>query len=524
MILKKPYAFIIKYFKLIHFLLTLLIAYLIYRTNLILSFVSNYISSNTSVVGRNLTGNLFNSLCFIFPIFIIIFALIFIGIMYKKEKPVMFYVINIFIYIFFLVTLAYSYSIIKEMQIVIVDIRPIKIIHDLLIILMGLEVISFVIFLVRALGFDIKKFDFLSDVNKLDINESDKEEFEFDINIDFDEKKRRAKRRLRYLKYAYVENKLFVNLMVLLVVSVGAYFIYSNIDIYKKTNSEKTVLSLSNFNIGIEESYLTNKDYLGKQISDDKYLVIAKLKVKAYATDQKMIIGDFKLNINSIEFKVTDSYATQIKDLGETYTNQELNNNDYSFYIIAFEIPQNLINSDMILSYQDSSGIVEIKLNPIKIDENIKKQDFKLNDTFTFKESILGDIKLKISSYEFSKKFKIEYNFKSNKGDIYPSIEYITPNIDSNYDKVLLKVTTNLTNEETNSNINNFKNLIGIYGIIKYKIDNKIKYQKGLTLVNSTKIKQNNIYYIEANEEITKASNLSLVFKVRNYEYEYILF
>ena len=312
--------------------------------------------------------------------------------------------------------------------------------------------------------------------------------------------------------------------MVLLVVSVGAYFIYSNIDIYKKTNSEKTVLSLSNFNIGIEESYLTNKDYLGKQISDDKYLVIAKLKVKAYATDQKMIIGDFKLNINSIEFKVTDSYATQIKDLGETYTNQELNNNDYSFYIIAFEIPQNLINSDMILSYQDSSGIVEIKLNPIKIDENIKKQDFKLNDTFTFKESILGDIKLKISSYEFSKKFKIEYNFKSNKGDIYPSIEYITPNIDSNYDKVLLKVTTNLTNEETNSNINNFKNLIGIYGIIKYKIDNKIKYQKGLTLVNSTKIKQNNIYYIEANEEITKASNLSLVFKVRNYEYEYILF
>ena len=260
MILKKPYAFIIKYFKLIHFLLTLLIAYLIYRTNLILSFVSNYISSNTSVVGRNLTGNLFNSLCFIFPIFIIIFALIFIGIMYKKEKPVMFYVINIFIYIFFLVTLAYSYSIIKEMQIVIVDIRPIKIIHDLLIILMGLEVISFVIFLVRALGFDIKKFDFLSDVNKLDINESDKEEFEFDINIDFDEKKRRAKRRLRYLKYTYSENKLFIRIIVLVILIILGYFIYSRFDIYKKTNKEGVILSLNNFSLGVEESYLTNKN------------------------------------------------------------------------------------------------------------------------------------------------------------------------------------------------------------------------------------------------------------------------
>ena len=66
MILRKPYAFIIKYFKVIHFLLTLLIAYLIYRTNLVLSFVSNYISSNTSVIGQNLTENLFNSLCWQF--------------------------------------------------------------------------------------------------------------------------------------------------------------------------------------------------------------------------------------------------------------------------------------------------------------------------------------------------------------------------------------------------------------------------------------------------------------------------
>ena len=186
MILKKPYAFIIKYFKLIHFLLTLLIAYLIYKTNSILDFVTNYISSNTSVVGQNLTDNLFNSLCFIFPILIIICALIFIGIMYKKEKPFMFYIINIFIFIFFLIIFGYSFNVIKEMQSVIVDIRIIKIIHDLLIILIGVEAISFITFLIRAVGFDIKKFDFLSDINKLDINESDKEEFEFNINIDFE--------------------------------------------------------------------------------------------------------------------------------------------------------------------------------------------------------------------------------------------------------------------------------------------------------------------------------------------------
>lgn len=524
MILKKPYAFIIKYFKLIHFLLTLLIAYLIYKTNSILDFVTNYISSNTSVVGQNLTDNLFNSLCFIFPILIIICALIFIGIMYKKEKPFMFYIINIFIFIFFLIIFGYSFNVIKEMQSVIVDIRIIKIIHDLLIILIGVEAISFITFLIRAVGFDIKKFDFLSDINKLDINESDKEEFEFNINIDFDDKKRKRKRKLRYLKYAYVENKLFANIMIGLIVIIGGYFIYSSFDIYKKSNNEKTILSLNNFNLGVEESYLTNKNYLGKTLFDDKYLLVAKLKVKAHSTNQKMVIGDFTLTIDSTKFKAIDSYAKEIKDIGITYKTQILDNNDFEYYIIAFEIPQNLINSNMVLSYNVSDEDIEIKLNPIKIDENIKNYTYKSGDKISFKESMLGKITLDINSYEISKKFKIEYNFKSSKGDIYPSIEYITPNINSNYDKVLLKVTTNLINEEVNSNISNFKELISTYGIIKYKIDNKVKYQKGLTLVSSNKVKQNNIYYIEANEEITKASSISIIFKVRNQEYEYILF
>ena len=45
MILRKPYAFLIRHFKLIHLILTVLLAYILYKTNKLLSFFNQYLSS-----------------------------------------------------------------------------------------------------------------------------------------------------------------------------------------------------------------------------------------------------------------------------------------------------------------------------------------------------------------------------------------------------------------------------------------------------------------------------------------------
>lgn len=522
MILRKPYAFIIKYFKLIHFLLTLPVAYLIYRTNVILSFLSDYINSNTSVVGQNLVHNLFNSLCFILPVLIIIFSFIFLGIMYKKQKPYLFYMINIFIFIAFLVTLMYSYGMIGQMESIIIDIRPVKIIHDLLIILIGLEVISFIIFLIRAIGFDIKKFDFLSDVNNFDINESDKEEFEFNINIDFDDRKRRKKRRLRYLKYAYKENRLFINTVIAFMLLIGMYFVYTNTNLYKKIYSEKNVINFNNYSISVDESYITNKNYLNKKIDDNSYLVVTKIKTKAFTNGQKLDLSNFKLKINSSEFVSTNEYKNEIKDLGISYLDEEISTGNYNYYLVSFLIPHNLINDKMILKYNNYNKKAQIKLSPIKIDENITNKKYNIKDKISFKNSIIDNPNISINSYELADKFKIQYDFKSRDGSIYPSIEYITPNVDSNYDKALLKINAIYT--KNNSMVEDINKFITTYGTIKYKINNTIKIQNNLVVLNSIKKANDNNYYIEINKEIKNASNCSLVFKIRNNEYEYILF
>ena len=72
MILKKPYAFLIRYFKLIHTVLLILMIYLLYRTNVILNFFQEYISADKIITGKDFTGELFSQWMFTLPFIIIV--------------------------------------------------------------------------------------------------------------------------------------------------------------------------------------------------------------------------------------------------------------------------------------------------------------------------------------------------------------------------------------------------------------------------------------------------------------------
>ena len=72
MILRRPFAILIKYFKLIHIVLTILSAFLLYRTNLILTFFNEYLRTHNSVIGKDLTGTLFTPWIYVALVTIII--------------------------------------------------------------------------------------------------------------------------------------------------------------------------------------------------------------------------------------------------------------------------------------------------------------------------------------------------------------------------------------------------------------------------------------------------------------------
>ena len=87
MILKKPYAFLIKNFRLIHLILTGLIGYLLFRTFNLYNFFSRYVENVYATLGDALPSNYITVFMFLVSIIIIVFSLAMFLLMQKKDKP-----------------------------------------------------------------------------------------------------------------------------------------------------------------------------------------------------------------------------------------------------------------------------------------------------------------------------------------------------------------------------------------------------------------------------------------------------
>ena len=512
MLLKKPYAMIIKHFKLIHIILTIISFYLIYRTNILLKFFNNYLENQTSVIGQNLRDNTFSLLIFVFCFISLLITIVLLWTMLAKKKPYKFYLINIIIILSTILLAFYCYNFIGLMEVSVVDILSVRVIRDLLLILLSSQGLSLIVLFVRAVGFDIKKFEFMSDLQELDLSNEDMEEIEVEFNIDSNERKRKRRRNLRYLKYSYQENKIFIIGVLVVLLIVSLIFIFSRFSIYSFDRKEDEYLNTDYYNYKVLNSYLINTSYKGIKITDN-YLVVLNLNIKKNGFQNKIITGNFKLQVGYNKYNSTNMYDKYITDLGNVYKNEELTN-DYQNYLLVYEVPIKEIDNNMKLLYLENGNSVKVKLNPIKYIKDNK--EYNLGDEVVINDSDT----IRVNNYEISDKFTINYNF-CVKTDCYNSIQYLVPTLDTNYDKTIMKINGEFI-KKNNAKYNNFSNILSSIGFIEYKIGDNV-YTSNLTRITSIKKEEKNIYYYEVNKDILSSDSIKLVFSTRKCKYSYIL-
>ena len=95
MILRRPYAFLIKHFKLFHLILTAITAYLLKSSITILQFFTSYMATNEVLYYEDYSTQLFSKWMFILPIFMLIVIGIVLTVLIRKKKPTIFYFICI---------------------------------------------------------------------------------------------------------------------------------------------------------------------------------------------------------------------------------------------------------------------------------------------------------------------------------------------------------------------------------------------------------------------------------------------
>lgn len=533
MILRKPYALFIKYFKLIHIILTALIVYLIYRTGFLLSFFNEYIESNKFVTNQDFTDALFNTYMFFIPFLIIIATIVILSVLVFKKKPYLFYVLNIIAYIIVLIIFNYTYGTLTKMETMMLDIRTLRLARDFLLMAAFVEVLTVIKMFISATGFDIKKFNFGEDLNQLEIKEDDREEFEFAIDVDTNKVHRDVRRRFRFARYVYVENKFLINNLVLITIATICFIVYFNANIYNKVFQQKQAFLASNFNIMIENTYITNTDYKKNKIHNDKSLVVIEINVgNIFNTPVSLEIAKMKLDIDGHGFYHKHLYRDRLFDIGISYDNQEINK-QFSKYILVYEVPNNLLNGEMSFKYIDKIAYIKGEIGPSVITVGLIPENLDIVDvknSANLKEELVisplfGDSKLIINEIKVQEEFKLEYNFCPIANNCYLSYEYLKSGYNANEDRVLLNINGIIEwdEESKHTKINNIFKLFENFGTLNYTVNGVTKNYKSFREAVSTRVKDNLNYYIEVPKEVINAENIKIVLNIRNNVNEYLL-
>lgn len=506
MILRKPYAFLIKYFTLIHFALMGLMIYIVVRFHSALTFLNNYIDNIASISEAETYINLglYVAIFLVIGITFVIFWL-----MKTKNKPKLFYIFNMSLYVILFImatVLATNFGLMDE---TVLNTKTVRMLRDFLLVSNFVQYIFIAVMLARSLGFDVKKFDFTSDVNEMAIESSDNEEFEFNVGVDFQKIERGTRGYLRELKYYYEENKTVILAILGILVFILGIYIISNITI-NKVYKEDDLIKSNIFEMTVTDSYTSKLSYNGDsiEIKDQTYLIV-KMDIRSlYEGDYELEINDFSLKIKDKIYFPTKKYYQYFTDVGYGYDKQQLEFKEPKTYILVFLVDNKLLNKKKILNYHEGyyyekkdyiSSDKRVKLEPSDLDTKKELGTTNLNEKMYYTSNVIGGGDITIKDYEFDN----QYDLDNNKI------------IMAGYNKTVLRlgVESNL-GKYTNNKF--FTNFVSLY----YVVNGELKESQ---FKNKTPKNSLDQVYLEVSDEIEEATNIYLEIKIRNNVYKYVI-
>ena len=501
MVFKNPYGYLIKHFKLIHFILTAIYIYLAIKVSRILNYYNLYIENAASKLDA---VNYINNYYIFFIAISIIISVVIYALMRYKKKPRLLYVILIILYCVVGGMIHVSYQGLNTIYFSSIETKTLRLYRDLLNIMVFVQYISIAFVLVRAMGFDIKKFNFVQDLNDLHLDEKDTEEIEVALG-GTESIQRRINRSIREFRYYYIENKAFIiiTIFIVLVFLIGGTFFHR--EVINKEYKEGEVVSTDDYRFSVLNTYVTNKNYLGQAITDtDSMFVVVKMNIGTNHQKMAFKMSNLILKVNHHSYSVNNRYSKNFTDLGVGYSGSKISG--MSTYLFIYVIDLHEKNNKMSLEY---AGDKVIKLNPTDLDSVHDRKEYKLNEQIDFNGSTLGNGSFIISNYKIAKSFNYSYQYevmgKQNTGNL---------TISGN-DKYILHL-------EMKGNIPYFDNydFINTLSKLKYKFQDK---EYIVSFSNKTPGSYKDGLYLMIDSNMENADSIWFEFQIRNIIYIYKL-
>lgn len=517
MIIRKPYAFLIKNFKKIHIFMFLLCAYVYYKCITLSTFIREFMdlftydSYNEPI--SKYTG-FFPSLSVILLIALGISIMILLK---HKNKPWKLYLLPIIEYSLLLISFIFVSNFFNSYN-GSLETTTIRAIRDIVFILTIPQYAVFILLGIRIFGVDLNKFDFKADAEYLELSESDREEIEITFDIDKNSIKRTYRKFKRNLGYFYKEHKKLVTIVGLILLIFVMYRSYNYIFVTNKSYKQGDTIDTNGYTIKINNSYYSDKDYKGTKISKDYSFIVLNLTIKNNAIKRTVNLNRFHIMNRTSNYSPTNKlYETQFKDLGSVTSDLTLSTGEERTINLIYKVSSKESTNRFVLYYQELDGntshLRKIKVKLEDLSKIIENESLNLGDVLTIKtpleekELILDNLEI-VDTTAYSKKecSSVDCQIKT----IYYQAKTGTK---------ILKLDF-ASNDFTGKDMIDF---LSRYGKINY-IDNS-NTRKGLKIENALNTLEyyGKYVYIKVPSEIVESKEIELELVVRNNKYIYKL-
>lgn len=517
MIIRKPYAFLIKNFRKIHIVLLVLSLYLTYKIIDVNSFVNEFMNLGTYDLFADPITRHISTFMTLSVIIMIVGSAALLLLLRYKGKPWKIYLIPFISYLslFFILNIIKSFFNTYTIDVDAADLRFSK---DLLLMFTVVQLPIIGIFLMRTFGLDIKKFNFNGDEEFLELSDEDREEIEISLDIDVNSFKRFYRKILRNINYFYLEHKLISRTVIGFLIFLFIFNVYSFVFVTHKSYSEGDIYRYGNFNIRIDNSYVSDKDYKGDVISKKNKFVIVKFKVKNTSEySKKLNTSNFHVKAGNIDYVTTETtFADEFYDLGNTFSKvKEFNGGETIDFIVIYKVDKKINNNRFVLFYQEKNNdniLRKIKLKITDLSKVEKEKDYKFGDIFS--TNVIGNNdKVSIDDFELIDEF--DYSSKRcASGDCTIGVDHY--NVDGDHKVLMLDFGTMKweakeisTYLKKNARIM-YENEEGISKDVEVEMALKRNYI-------------GKVAYIKVLKEIENAKNIKLHIVSRNKEFDYML-
>lgn len=350
MVFRKPYAFLIKHFKLIHLIITSILILLVRSNNTIFSYLNSCINDP---VNRYNALDYINYSIYIFIIIAIILLFIIYLLFKHKDKPRYLYLFSIIGYIIIAIFMFILFNYFNELPHNIIDQKTIRGYRDIMLITLGFQYLIIVNMFIRTLGFDIKKFNFGKDIQELNLREEDNEEIEVDVKIDTTNIMREVRKKKRELGYYFMEYRVIILgifAIILVIITANIYNKYKGV--FKVYEQNEIVGNINH--LAVTKTYY--------DIKNDKNYVIVAFDIFKYNKKEILNLTNMVLIVDKEQYVPNKNICHIYNELGNCYKKQYITDKVTS-YIIVYEV-DNLNSKSTYLLYKETyEDKFKIKLN-----------------------------------------------------------------------------------------------------------------------------------------------------------------